>query len=131
MNILAQKFVGIESAISAEKGGFSLFALFLREDAENKWDVVVSAPWFGDDQKSTLDYFVRKIQSELRPDELMMVSRVILLDPGNEAVKAVNKAIRVEHGICDVLDSEFSGLRIKRGYIITSREGDPVTASAN
>jgi hypothetical protein len=44
MKELLGKFVELEQRLSQERGEFSLFALFLREDASDKWDLVVSAP---------------------------------------------------------------------------------------
>jgi len=133
MRELAEKFAALEREITEERGEFTLFALFLREDVDNKWDVVVSAPWLGGEEKRELDYFAKKIQSHLRPDELVTLSRIVLAEPSSEAVKAVNKAISVEHGIAEVLDSSFFGLQIKHAYIITSKERNLVnslTASA-
>lgn len=130
MKDLVGKLAKVEQEIADERGGFSLFALFLREDVENKWDVVVSAPWFGDDQKSLLDYLVQKIQAELGPEEMTMLSRIVLVEPNNVAAKAVNKAVQIEHGVSEVLNSDFFGLRIKQAYIITSKDRDVVPAPA-
>jgi len=130
MRELADKFVALEREIADERGEFTLFALFLREDVDNKWDVVVSAPWFGGEEKRELDYFANKIQSRLRPEELVMLSRIVLAEPNSEAVKTVNRAISVGHGkpVVEVLDSNFFGLQIKRAYIIASKERDLVSS---
>jgi len=45
MKQILDKFVSLERDIASEKGEFSLFALFLREDAEDNWDLLASAPW--------------------------------------------------------------------------------------
>ena len=42
---MAQRFGSLEAEIAQKKGDFSLFALFLREDAPDRWDLLVSAPW--------------------------------------------------------------------------------------
>ncbi len=123
------RFIAIEREIAEEKGGFALFALFLREDSPNKWDVVVSAPWFGNDEKGVLDYFVKRIQSHLEPQELLNLSRIILVEPDNPGVKAVNKAVNIEHGRSEVVDTNFFGLDIKHGYIITSTQRALVDAN--
>jgi len=128
MNELLDKFIAIEKQIAEERGGLSLFALFLREDAENKWDVVVSAPWFGEDQKTVFEYIVEKIRSRLDPSELLTLSRIILIEPEDESLKAVQRAIHVQHGRIEILDSNFFGLQIKHAYIITSNGTPFVTA---
>lgn len=52
MNSLVEDLLKIEKSLSAEKGAFSLFALFLREDAAGKWDLVISAPWVEADKEA-------------------------------------------------------------------------------
>jgi hypothetical protein len=42
---LVQKFIEIEHNISGKYGTFNLFALFLREDSPDKWDLVIASPW--------------------------------------------------------------------------------------
>lgn len=130
MKELVERFVKLESEIAEEKGRFSLFALFLREDVENKWDVVVSATWFSQyqNQRAILEYLVPKIQRQLNPEELLTLSRIVTVDPDNESVKAINRAVSIEHGTVDVQDSDFFGLRIKHAFIITSKDRDLVSS---
>ncbi|NBB32087.1 hypothetical protein GVN22_27455, partial [Cellulophaga sp. BC115SP] len=45
MKNLIEKFSKIEQEIVNVKGDFELFALFLREDAIDKWDILVAADW--------------------------------------------------------------------------------------
>jgi len=45
MKELVEKPRKLEAEIAAEKGPFLLFALFLRQDAADRWDLVVAAPW--------------------------------------------------------------------------------------
>ena len=115
------KFAILESDLASARGDFALFALFLREDVPDRWDLIVSAPWAVADQKSALDYVIAKIKSELGPDYLTLLSRIIFVDPTDVAVQNLNKAINVEHGAVEVRDSNFFGLAIKHAYIITSK----------
>jgi hypothetical protein len=62
---LTEKFAELESHIAEEKGPFTLFALFMREDAPDRWDLIVSAPWAGGDKRSVVDYFVGQIKARL------------------------------------------------------------------
>jgi len=126
-----EKFISIEKEIAEERGEFSLFALFLREDSPDRWDLVVAADWFGGDQKRTLDYFAKKLKSRLRLVELIKISRIILLQPNEASVKSILQAFEVEHGCVEVRDSVFFGLHIKRGYIITSKREAPVPVTAD
>ncbi len=129
MRNLVEKFIAVEKEIAEEKGGFTLFALFLREGSPDRWDVVVSAPWFGNDEKSVLDYLVMKLQSHLAPEELIKLSRIVVLEPDNPGVKDVNKAVNVEHGRVEMFDVDFFGLDIEHAYIITSDQKALIDAS--
>ncbi len=131
MKELFDKLRSLEEEISDEKGGFALFALFLREEAVDRWDLVVAAPWFGNDKKKTLDYLTRKLRSYLTAHELVSLSRIVLVKASEPSVQAINAAVEVEHGAIEVRDTTFFGLQIKHAYIITSkRNGQPARATA-
>jgi hypothetical protein len=118
---LKERFAELESHIAEERGAFALFALFMREDAPDRWDLIVSAPWLGDDKRSAVDYFVTQIKSRLGEQELTSLSRIVVVDPQEPSVQALNRAIQVEHGSVEVRDSNFFGLPVKHAYIITSK----------
>ncbi|MBL7118151.1 MAG: hypothetical protein ISS94_05145 [Candidatus Syntrophoarchaeum sp.] len=120
MKSLVDKFRTIEKTISEEKGSFVLFALFVREEAQDKWDLVLSANWFADEKRKILDYLVEKIKDELAQD-ITEISRIILLRPSDQFVKTVNSIINIEHGDAEVVDSRFDEYNIKHAYIITSK----------
>src|SRR5438552_15438902 len=126
---LTEKFAELESHIAQEKGPFALFALFMREDAPDRWDLIVSAPWTGDDKRSTVNYFVTQIKSRLGEPELTSLSRIVVVDPQDAAVQAINRAIQIEHGTVEVRDGNFFGLPLKQAYIITSKR-PPAPAAA-
>ncbi len=123
------KFREIELLMSTEKGAFNLFALFLREDSPNKWDLVVSAPWIKAHDKETLDYFAKHLRSKLQPDELVSLSRVALLDEDNPALEKVRRAISIEHGSSEITNNNFFGMLIKHGFIITSKRDTASTTA--
>ena len=121
MKDLLDRFVELERNLSAERGDFSLFALFLREDAVDKWDLVAAAPWIEADRKVALPYITRQIQQAFNSEELTRLSRVVLIDESNPGLTAINQALTVQHGKSEVLNSNFFGLEIKHAYIITSQ----------
>jgi hypothetical protein len=122
MKELVDRFKDLERRLSHEKGDFALFALFLRDDAVDKWDLVVAAPWIESDRRAALPYITSEIQRTFEPDELTHLSRVVLVDETNPALDAINRAIKVKHGSADIQNSNFFGLQIKHGYIITSQK---------
>lgn len=125
MKNLLDRFVNLERVISDNKGDFSLFALFLREDSVDKWDLIVAAPWIDADRKEALKYITSQVQGTFSSDEISRLSRIVLVDPANPSVaaisKAISKALSIQHGQAEIRDSTFFGLQIKHGYIITSQ----------
>lgn len=131
MNDLLTKLIELERTLSEEKGGFSVFALFLREDAVDKWDLVTAAPWIEADRKEALSVITKKIQEAFTEKELSALSRVVLVELSNPSVEAINQAVAIQHGQAEVRNSTFFGLHIKHAYIITSQRrmvNEPVPA---
>lgn len=125
---ITEKFTRLESQIAQERGGFTLFALFMREDVPDRWDLIVSAPWVGDDKEAAVSYLVDQIKSRLGEENLTMLSRIVPIGSDDPAVQRLNRTISTEHGSVEVRDSNFFGLPIKHAYIITSKR--PPAAAA-
>ncbi len=121
MKDLAKRFVELEQEISQEKGEFELFALFLRENAPNRWDVVVAAPWIEIDQGLALRYLGEKLQRGLTTDQLMRLSHIAIIDADNPGLPDVTETVHVEHGLVEMRDQEFFGHSIERAFFITSQ----------
>lgn len=118
---LSDKFRSLESRIAEEKGDFVLFALFMPEDAADRWDLIVSAPWLDTDKRRAVDYLVEQIKSQLGAEALINLSSIVVADPRDAAVQALNHSIETEHGQTEVTDSSFFGVPVKHAYIITSK----------
>ncbi|MGB2930265.1 MAG: hypothetical protein WBB70_15285, partial [Desulfobacterales bacterium] len=73
------------------------------------------------DKKASINIIVEEIRKVLSDQELLMLSRLIILDKNEPALKAIHKAMHVEHGLAEISDSNFFGLPIKHAYLITSR----------
>ena len=131
MKKFIEKIAALEQTISAVKGDFVLFALFLREDAQDKWDLVVSAPWIEVNKKVALSYLANELRSQLRSQEMLTLSRVVLVDNDDPALEAIHKAISVEHGKVEIKDSNFFGLQIKHAVIITSKRHTVISSSGS
>ncbi|TYT75522.1 hypothetical protein [Desulfobotulus mexicanus] len=116
-----EKFQKAEKSLSESKGPFELFALFLREDSPERWDLLISAEWARANKKASINTIIEEIRKELSDPELLMLSRIVILDRDDEALKAIHRAGWVEHGLAEISDSNFSGLAIKHAYLITSQ----------
>jgi hypothetical protein len=121
MKALIEKLVTLEREVSAEKSAFLLFALFLREDAPDVWDILVSAPWIEADKGAALKYLAGKLSKVASPEELTKISRIVVIEQSNPALGAMQSAIHVEHGTAEIQNSNFFGLQIKHAYVITSQ----------
>jgi len=122
-----EKLALLEREVSKEKGEFSLFGLFLQEDAhdKDKWDLLVSAPWLEVDKKEGLAYLANEIRKRLEPDEVLSISRIVVLEKGTPFLKAIHKTVKVKHGKVEVKDSNFSGVQIAQACISTSSAVNP------
>ena len=126
---LTEKFTELEVHIAEEKGPVALFALFMREGAPNCWDLIVSAPWAVDDTPSVVDYFVSQIKSRLGAQVLTSLSQIVVINPQDPAVHALNRAIQIEHRRVEARDTDFFGQTIKHAYIITSQRSQAPAAA--
>lgn len=113
------KLVEIEREISDERGDLFLFAIFLREDSLNKWDLLVSAPWVVGNTKPAIDFVVRKLQRRFRPGEMLMFASVVPIEPDHPSLLEMSERNQVQHGDLELTNFEFYGIEIKRAHIIT------------
>jgi hypothetical protein len=127
MEEFLEKFISIKRDVVGEKGPFALFGLFERESLPNRWDVVISAPWVDEYSVEDYGYFADKINSKLTtPQEVVQLSRIVLLNPTECFVKDVIKRFgSVNDGIKESANENFCGISIRRAYVIAS---DPVAA---
>jgi hypothetical protein len=126
MNEIVKKLVQTEQEMASEKGRFLLFALFLREDAPDLWDVVVATPGVTKNKSDSLQYMSNKLRAVLNTNEFIKLSRIVIIEPENPALAALQQAISIEHGTTEIKDGNFFGPHIKRAYLITSRrDADP------
>lgn len=121
MNEIVDRFASLEAMIAEERGSFSFFALFLREDATDRWDLLVAAPWLSPNKQEAVEYLVNEIKSHLGSQELINLSRIVVAEPNHPSLLAVMKAFPVEHGRLEVRDRTFFGLPIRHGFIITAK----------
>jgi hypothetical protein len=121
MKALVDKLVRFEQNVSDEKGPFLLFALFLREEALDVWDLLVSAPWIEADKGAAFRYLAEKLSQLATPAELTKISRIVVIEQSNPALAAMQSAMHVQHGTAEIQNSNFFGLQIKHAYVITSQ----------
>lgn len=121
MKQFIDKYVALEKEVAKERGEMALFALLLRDDAPDRWDLVIAAPWAVANRKASLEYLVEKIKGRLGSEGLVNLSRIVLAEPDAPAVKAFNSAMNVQHGDTELRDCNFFGLPIRHAFLITSQ----------
>jgi hypothetical protein len=127
MTLPLDKFSAIERLTSRERGKFSLFALFLREDSDDKWDFLAAAPWIEKNKWFAYRYFSKKLAETLTEQELLMLSRIVIIELKNPMLNAIHSAFKVEiekGGYLEVRDSNLFGFQIKHAYFFASEKLD-------
>lgn len=131
MKQLLAKLKSMSKEIAEERDKISLFALFLREDAGDRWDLIVSAPWVNTDSMEDYKYIADKLKHYLEVSELLSISRIVLLDTYDSIVQTINNYCGVKPGDDPLEVYPFSiGLSsFKYAYIIISmsQTGKPVS----
>jgi len=122
MKEIVSKFSEIERRTSDEKGEYDLFALFLREDSSDKWDILVAAEWISKNKQIALKYLSQIIQESFSLSELLNISRIVIIEEDEPALPIIQQAVSCEHSNIEIKDSNFFGLEIKHAYIITSKK---------
>jgi hypothetical protein len=121
MTALLEKLAAVELALSRQRGEFELFGLFLRNDAQAKWDLIASAPWLRSYDRASLQAIVTEMQRFLTTDELLDFSRVVVLDKGNPFLETLLKSHSIEHDKIEGTNLELLNLTFRRAFIITAR----------
>src|SRR4051794_33396679 len=93
MESLLSKFQQLERVVAKEKGEFLLFALGLRDDVPDSWDLVVAAAWASENRPKAVEYLVEQIRSIVGVDGLRLLARVVVLDASDPVVQSFGKEL--------------------------------------
>ncbi|EDN68987.1 conserved hypothetical protein [Beggiatoa sp. PS] len=115
-----KKFMAIQRKLAKEKGAFKLFALIQLEEVPGRWDVVMSCQNLPEKDMPTLRYVVEKIHAGLTTQEIVQLSRIILLNVEQPFVKAMEQFLERTNNSKEIFNCEIDELMIKKAYIIVS-----------
>lgn len=121
MESFITKLKSIEQRLSKERGRFWFFALLQRDDSPGKWDLLVSAEWLQEKERKSLDHITAAIEQEFDQDDLLQLSRVVVLNPDNPIVQDLTTAFSQEHKLTRIQNITVNGMHFIQGVIITSR----------
>lgn len=122
MNSLINDLREVERAMSSEHGEFALFACFLPADAQDQWDLVVSAPWAPRNDRATLNKFVKAVDARMAPSERLLLSRIVIVEPSDPDVQTINSRFTVQHDLVEVRNEQYFGFLVDDGFIVTSTD---------
>ena len=107
--------------ITATKGAFTLFGLFMRADAPGTWDLVVSAPWLEKGKLKALGEFAEMLAKAIGQSSLQQLSRIVTVNENDPALNAVLSAFSVDDGAVRIQRSNLFGLEIEDAIIFRAR----------
>jgi hypothetical protein len=119
--IKREKLIAILNEITAEKGEPNLFGLFLRREAPNVWDLFIASPWLEKDIRKALAYLANKVKAHLTSDELLSLSRIVILESHYPLLQAIFSAIPAGKEQAVFRNEDFLGLEIRRGYVLKAK----------
>lgn len=118
MTTLLEAIIPLEKELRLEKGAFTLFALFLREEGIGKWDLVVAAPWMDRDNKLALQRIYDWLQDHVSTELMLQISRTVIIQMDNPMLPEIVERFQDNTSVTTVHYEEFFGHAIKTAHII-------------
>lgn len=123
MKEIIEKLKNIRDEIISEKnqGKLRFFGLIARADLEGKWDILLSADWFKENNKEKdLVYFIEKLKNKFKKD-LEFLSKIVLLAPSEMFIQQlakviITKGLDTEKEITDL--KVFADFTVKRIFVV-------------
>lgn len=117
MKSLADKLATLLPKLQ-EHGSIYLFALFARDDAAGKWDVVFSSEWSNSDAASAVRTISDMIVPMLGSEELAALSRVVIIPSKEPGVALLASGMS---GCAELVNCNFMGLQIGHAFIFRAQ----------
>jgi|RhiMetdeSRZDD1v2_1073273.scaffolds.fasta_scaffold511341_3 hypothetical protein len=116
-----EKLRGAMRDIAAEKGPFTLFALFRREDNPWGWDLVVSSRWLDEGKLKTLGEFAELLKRAIGEKQIRELSRIATIKENDAALNKILSAIQVDDGMVELRDNSFFGLQVEHAIFLRAK----------
>ena len=130
MKALADKLGRLLPEIESRSNVY-LFALFERDDAPGKWDVVLSSEWSNANAASAIRTISERLVPQLDPNELAAISRIVIIPSNEPSVSMLASGMTVQGGCAELVDCNFMGLPIRHAFVFKAQRppmAEPTTA---
>lgn len=121
-----EKLKSVIRLLEEKKGDLLIFAIFLREEPLEKWDVLVAADWLNSVDMDAYKVVASNIQQALDGSELVQFSRVVILDQDDPVVSFLLDLETIKNGGYKELNAETLSEKfkfvIKRAYLLRSKK---------
>jgi hypothetical protein len=104
----------------ADKGEFALFAMFLRENAQDVWDLVASAPWTDPADVESYQTFYRYLGKVLSVEEFKGIARVVILNISDPYVRDFCEQHENRERFVPIRNFSFGKLQVLIGYVLAA-----------
>lgn len=121
MNDFKAPLQQVEANLTEQNGPFTFFALLLRDESPDRWDLVVAAPWMGDRLMTTIRTVSQEVSAVFPLELAVRLSRIAPVDPNDPGLREFARSYPVEHGWREIRNETFLGQRIVEGYIVTAQ----------
>jgi hypothetical protein len=127
---LLDKIRSIAKDWRVQNGSFTLFAAIERENVTlHLLDIVISAQWIYD-ENTFLHEFVESLKGKLSEDELLKISKVVILNESEPfVIKFINR-LRLYGKSSELESVEINGIEIRHAWVIDA-EAETSYASAS
>ena len=128
---MIEKIEKLKAAIQGlekEHGPLLICALFLRDDALGRWDVVISASWLNSSKMSSYEILAEGLKKFLSDSDLVHFSHIVILDEDDPTISYLLDLETIKNGgykelSADTLSERFK-FPIKKAYLLRSQKLD-------
>ena len=103
-----------------KNGPVYLYALFERDDAPNKWDLLIASSWSDKNSPEVIRALSAQIVPKLSQEDKMELSRIVTVPSTAPVVSLMNRFARIENGRVEMSDVGLGAFSIKHAIVFRS-----------
>ena len=123
---IIEKLKSAITSLEKDNGPLLICALFLREDAFGKWDIILAASWLDTKEMRSYKILSAKLKDFLTDSELVQFSHIVILDQHDPTISFLLDLDTLINGGYKELSSEILsekfGFTIKKAYLLRSQK---------